>query len=76
MMNSGAAFRSALQIINCMEREDFIDCFGEETGLMLWRKFIERFDHDIFEFICYCDGTNLQTLYGYLHKRNTEMGIV
>lgn len=57
-----------LRVINCLEKEDFKECFGSQ-GPYLWDKFVNEKDADVFEFLCYLDLQNGKTLYDYCLQR-------
>lgn len=58
----------SLRHINCMEKEDFKECFGED-GDYLWNKFVNVKEADVFEFLCYLDLQNGKRLYDFCLER-------
>lgn len=58
----------SLRHINCMEKEDFNECFGAD-GSYLWNKFVNVKDADVFEFLCYLDLPNGKRLYDFCLNR-------
>lgn len=54
----------SLRVINCLEKEDFNECFGFQ-GPYLWDKFINDKNSDVFSFLCYLDLQNGKRLYDY-----------
>lgn len=63
----------SLRVINCMEKEDFKDCFGPD-GDYLWGKFVDAKKADVFEFLCYLDLQNGKILFDYCLKRLRSRG--
>jgi hypothetical protein len=57
-----------LRVINCLEKEDFRECFGQ-SGPYMWDKFVNEKKADVFEFLCYLDLQNGKTLYDYCLQR-------
>ena len=57
-----------LRVLNCLEREDFNECFGKD-GSYLWNKFVNEKKADVFEFLCYLDLQNGKILYDYCLNR-------
>lgn len=62
---------NSLRHINCMEKEDFKECFGPHSGDYLWDKFLQK-DQDIFDFLSYLDLSNAETLYQYVLRKMKE----
>lgn len=62
-----------MQVMNCLEKEDFCECFGESSGDWLWGKFTGPYKHDIAGFICYLDYGNAQKLYTFIMKKIEKM---
>jgi hypothetical protein len=60
----------SLRVINCMEKEDFQECFGS-SGTYLWGRFLDK-KQDIFEFLSYLDSVNAETLFKYCLMRIEE----
>lgn len=60
-----------LRTINCMEVDDFRQCFGNQ-GDYLWGKFVGEKNADIFAFLCYLDLINAEKLFQYTLKKVRE----
>lgn len=59
----------SMQIMNCLEKKDFVDCFGEDSGDWLWRKFIIDYKGEVGGFVCYLDSGNSQKIYDFIMKK-------
>lgn len=59
----------SLRIVNCLNKNEFIECFGASDGPYLWNKYVDDKNGDPCDFICYLDGQNVQKLYDFVLKK-------
>lgn len=62
-----------MQVLNCLEIEDFIDCFGEQKGRWIWAKHVGQYKNDTIGFICYLDMGNCKKLHDFIMARVEKM---
>lgn len=66
-------WQMSMQVLNCLELEDFIECFGEDKGKWIWGKHIGQFKNDAIGFICYLDMGNCKKLFDFIMTRVEKM---
>lgn len=66
-------WQMSMQVLNCLEVEDFIDCFGEESGKWIWAKHVGQYRNDVIGFICYLDMANCKKLFDFIMVRVEKM---